>query len=132
ASLDERDLRLGQQEFLIREVNHRVQNSLTLVSSFLGLQARQAEPEARRELLEARRRVRAVSLVHSRLYRAEMGTTIDLGRYFAELIDDLGASMGEDWAACMTHDLAPVRVEAGRAVTLGLVLTELIINAQKY
>ena len=132
ASLDERDLRLGQQEFLIREVNHRVQNSLTLVSSFLGLQARQAEPEARRELLEARRRVRAVSLVHSRLYRAETGTTIDLGRYFAELIDDLGASMGEDWAACMTHDLAPVRVEAGRAVTLGLVLTELIINAQKY
>ncbi len=132
ASLDERDLRLGQQEFLIREVNHRVQNSLTLVSSFLGLQARQAEPEARRELLEARRRVRAVSLVHSRLYRAEAGSTIDLARYFAELIDDLGASMGADWSACLTHDLAPARVEAGRAVTLGLVLTELIINAQKY
>lgn len=132
ASLDERDLRLGQQEFLIREVNHRVQNSLTLVSSFLGLQARQVEPEARRELLEARRRVRAVSMVHSRLYKAEAGTTIDLARYFAELIDDLGASMGADWAEGLSHDLAPARVEAGRAVTLGLVLTELIINAQKY
>lgn len=132
ASLDERDLRLGQQEFLVREVNHRVQNSLTLVSSFLGLQARQADPEARRELLEARRRVRAVSMVHSRLYKAESGTTIDLARYFAELTDDLGASMGADWAAGLSHDLAPARVEAGRAVTLGLVLTELIINAQKY
>ena len=132
ASLDERDVLLGQQEFLIREVNHRVQNSLTLVSSFLGLQARQVDPEARRELLEARRRVRAVSLVHSRLYKAETGTTIDLARYFAELIDDLGASMGADWAADLSHDLAPARVEAGRAVTLGLVLTELIINAQKY
>ncbi|HEY0927812.1 histidine kinase dimerization/phosphoacceptor domain -containing protein, partial [Brevundimonas sp.] len=132
ASLSERDVRLEQQEFLIREVNHRVQNSLTLVSSFLGLQARQAAPEAQTELLEARRRVRAVSMVHSRLYRVEATSSVDLSRYFAELIEDLGASMGVDWSAQLEQDLAPVNVEAGRAVTLGLVLTELIINAQKY
>ncbi len=132
ASLSERELRLEQQEFLIREVNHRVQNSLTLVSSFLGLQARHAEAAAQTELLEARRRVRAVSMVHSRLYRAETGSSVDLERYFAELIEDLGASMGADWSAQLDSDLAPVRVEAGRAVTLGLILTELIINAQKY
>ncbi|RZJ42836.1 MAG: GAF domain-containing protein, partial [Brevundimonas sp.] len=132
ASLSERDLRLEQQEFLIREVNHRVQNSLTLVSSFLGLQARQADPAAQTQLLEARRRVRAVSMVHSRLYRAEASSTVDLGRYFVELIDDLGASVGADWSAQLEHDLAPVSVEAGRAITLGLILTELIINAQKY
>lgn len=57
---------------------------------------------------------------------------MDLSRYFTELIDDLGASMGADWTAQLSHDLAPVSVEAGRAVTLGLVLTELITNAQKY
>ncbi len=132
ASLTERELRLEQQEFLIREVNHRVQNSLTLVSSFLGLQARQAEPAAQTQLLEARRRVRAVSMVHSRLYRAEASSSVDLARYFAELIEDLGSSMGQDWSAQLEHDLSPVRIEAGRAVTLGLILTELIINAQKY
>lgn len=132
ASLSERDLRLEQQEFLIREVNHRVQNSLTLVSSFLGLQARQADPASQAQLLEARRRVRAVSMVHSRLYRAEAGSSVDLARYFAELIDDLGGSMGADWSAQLEQNLAPVLIEAGRAVTLGLVLTELIINAQKY
>jgi two-component system, chemotaxis family, sensor kinase Cph1 len=132
ASLSERDLRLEQQEFLIREVNHRVQNSLTLVSSFLGLQARQAEPAVQVELLEARRRVRAVSMVHSRLYRAEASSVVDLSRYFAELIADLGSSMGPDWSAMLDSDLAPVSVEAGRAVTVGLILTELIINAQKY
>lgn len=132
ASLDDRDLRLEQQAFLMREVNHRVQNSLTLVSSFLGLQARQADPEARRELQEARRRVRAVSMVHSRLYRVDATASIDLARYFTELIDDLGSSMGSDWSAQLQHDLAPICVDAGRAVTLGLVLTELIINAQKY
>jgi light-regulated signal transduction histidine kinase (bacteriophytochrome) len=132
ASLTERDLRLEQQQFLIREVNHRVQNSLTLVSSFLGLQARHADSVAAEQLNEARRRVRAVSMVHSRLYRAEAGASVDMARYFAELIDDLGASMGGDWPALMEADLAPVRMDAGRAVTVGLILTELIINAQKY
>lgn len=132
ASLSERDLRLEQQNFLIREVNHRVQNSLTLVSSFLALQARHAEPASAEQLIEARRRVRAVGMVHSRLYKAETGSTVDLGRYFAELIEDLGGSMGADWTAVLATDLAPVRMEAGRAVTVGLILTELVINAQKY
>ena len=132
ASLNERESRIEQQAFLIREVNHRVQNSLTLVSSFLGLQARKAEPAVRDELLEARRRVRAVSMVHSRLYRAETGSSVDLARYFDELITDLGSSMGADWSAVLSSDLAPVSVDAGRAVTLGLIVTELIINAQKY
>lgn len=132
ASLSERDLRLEQQAFLIREVNHRVQNSLTLVSSFLGLQARHADSAAAEQLNEARRRVRAVSMVHSRLYRAEMGASVDMARYFAELVADLGASMGADWSAMLQSDLAPVRMDAGRAVTVGLILTELIINAQKY
>jgi two-component sensor histidine kinase len=133
ARLSERDLRLEQQQYLIREVNHRVQNSLTLVSSFLGLQARdQADSAAAEALMEARRRVRAVSTVHSRLYRGDQHTTIDLSRYIGELVDDLGASMGADWAAALTTDLAPICVDAGRAVTIGLVLTELIINAQKY
>lgn len=132
ASLSERDLRLEQQSFLIREVNHRVQNSLTLVSSFLGLQARHADSAAAEQLNEARRRVRAVGMVHSRLYRAETGASVDMARYFQELIDDLGGSMGADWKAQLETDLAPVRMDAGRAVTVGLILTELIINAQKY
>ena len=132
ASLSERDLRLEQQTYLIREVNHRVQNSLTLVSSFLGLQARHADTAAAEQLNEARRRVRAVGMVHSRLYRAETGASVDMARYFDDLIDDLGGSMGSDWRAQMEADLSPVRMDAGRAVTVGLILTELIINAQKY
>ncbi|NBB63006.1 GAF domain-containing protein [Pseudomonas sp. ODNR1LW] len=133
ARLTERDLRLEQQQFLMREVNHRVQNSLTLVSSFLGLQARNlGEGPAGSALQEARRRVRAVSTVHTRLYRSDQDTTIDMSRYIRELVDDLGASMGADWAGVIETDLAPVCIEAGRAVTIGLILTELIINAQKY
>ena len=133
-SVADRDLKLEHQDFLLREVNHRVQNSLQLISSFLSLQARD-NPEARpaAEILkEAQRRVKAVSLVHSRLYRADQFETIDLGRYFSELITDMANSSGEDWAKLVHTELAPVSIEAGRAVTFGLILTELIINAQKY
>ena len=133
-SVADRDLKLEHQDFLLREVNHRVQNSLQLIASFLSLQARDnvdARP-ASEVLKEAQRRVKAVSLVHSRLYRADQFETIDLGRYFSELIEDMAASSGEDWAALIHTELAPISIEAGRAVTFGLVLTELIINAQKY
>ena len=133
ARLSERDLRLEQQQYLMQEGNHRVQNSLTLVSSFLGLQAReQGDGPAAEALQEARRRVRAVSTVHSRLYRGDSTATVDLGRYIGELVVDLGSSMGPDWTRAVETDLAPVCVDGGRAVTIGLILTELIINAQKY
>lgn len=55
ARLTERDLRLEQQQFLMREVNHRVQNSLTLVSSFLGLQARDLGDSPAGSALQRRR-----------------------------------------------------------------------------
>ena len=133
ASLTERDLRLEQQQYLIREVNHRVQNSLTLVSSFLGLQAReQTDGVAAAALQEARQRVRAVSAVHSRLYRDAQSVSIDLARYIEDLVDDLGASTGGEWRDAIDTHLAPIGVESGRSVTIGLILTELIINAQKY
>jgi chemotaxis family two-component system sensor kinase Cph1 len=133
-SVADRDLKLEHQDFLLREVNHRVQNSLQLIASFLSLQARDnvdARPSSE-VLREAQRRVKAVSLVHSRLYRADQFETIDLGRYFSELIEDMSVSSGEDWAKLVHTELAPISIEAGRAVTFGLVLTELIINAQKY
>ncbi len=133
-SVADRDLKLEHQDFLLREVNHRVQNSLQLIASFLSLQARDnVDTRPPSEVLkEAQRRVKAVSLVHSRLYRADQFETIDLGRYFSELIEDMATSSGQDWATLIHTELAPISIEAGRAVTFGLVLTELIINAQKY
>ncbi len=135
ARVQDRDNQLAQQDYLLREVNHRVQNSLQLVSSFLALQNRDLAGAPGSEVLEeARRRVKAVSLVHSRLYRAEHGQdqTVDLARYLGDLVSDLGQSMGAEWTAHFTMDLTPMTVEAGRAVTVGLIFTELVINAQKY
>ncbi|HEY7386768.1 MAG TPA: histidine kinase dimerization/phosphoacceptor domain -containing protein [Beijerinckiaceae bacterium] len=132
-TIEEKELLIRQKEFLIGEVNHRVQNSLQLVSSFLALQARASDDANLRAAIdEARRRLTAVSLVHRRLYRADQLEAIDAARYIDELLADLLVSMGEDWRAHVASDLQPVTLPTDRAVGLGLVLTELVINANKY
>jgi two-component system, chemotaxis family, sensor kinase Cph1 len=97
--VQDKDLLLQQNEFLIGEVNHRVQNSLQLVSSYLALQARTStNPELLVALEEARRRISAVSLVHRRLYRGDQLALVDAARYIEELCADTFAFMGQDWA----------------------------------
>lgn len=133
AAVNEKDAALTQKDLLMREVDHRVQNSLQLVASFLALQARDAGPGVvADQLQEARSRLAAVALVHRRLYRDDQIAAIDLARYLGELIDDLKTSLGQEWGDAMSVDLAPVLIPTGRAVNIGLVLAELVINATKY
>ena len=132
-TIDEKELLIRQKEFLIGEVNHRVQNSLQLVSSFLALQARAAaSAELTDALEEARRRLFAVSLVHRRLYRADQVEAIDAARYIDELLADLMASLDREWMQQITRDLQPVMLPGDRVVGLGLVLNELVTNIAKY
>lgn len=124
---------LTQKDYLIKEVNHRVQNSLQLVSAFLAIQARNADDEAvSGHLSEAQNRLQAVALVHRRLYADDNVENVDLARYLEELVAELKASMGEEWAQGITLDVAPILMSTDRAVNLGLILTELVINAGKY
>jgi light-regulated signal transduction histidine kinase (bacteriophytochrome) len=132
-SIREKDLLIQQKEFLIGEVNHRVQNSLQLVSSFLALQSRASDqPGLGPALDEARRRLSAVALVHRRLYRSDQVEAVDAARYIEELAEDIVSSLGPDWKKHLTLNLSPVILPPDRAIGLGLVLTELVINANKY
>lgn len=132
-TLEDKEGLLQQKELLLREVNHRIQNSLQLVSSFLGLQARSSDDQALKDSFEeARRRLSAVALVHRRLYRADQIENVDLARYLEELCGEMQDSMGPEWDGYLSLNIAPVLIPTDRAVTLGLVLTELVINANKY
>ena len=133
ATVAEKDKLLVQKEHLLREVNHRIQNSLQLVAAFLSMQARAEKNEAlTAHLGEAQRRLSAVALVHRRLYSDDNTERVDLARYLEELIGEMKISMGEAWSAGVALDLAPVSLPADAAVNVGLILTELIINATKY
>lgn len=132
--IEQKETLLQQKEFLMREINHRVQNSLQLVSSFLSLQARDSgDATLHAAIEEARRRIAAVSLVHRRLYSsADQLEAIDAARYVDDLLTDLVGSIGDDWNRHLIRDLQPVMVPNDRAIGLGLVLTELVINVNKY
>lgn len=124
---------LDQKDLLLKEINHRVQNSIQLIVSFLSMQARSSGDEnVARHLAEAQSRLSAVALVYRRLYSDDNVEAVDLSRYLEELLGDLDSSMGPEWAGQITSDLAPVMVRADDAVRVGLVLVELVINAQKY
>lgn len=124
---------LQHKDFLMREVNHRVQNSLQLVSSFLRLQSRRlGESEAATALTEAERRVAAVGLVHRQLYAGEQVEAVDLSRYLIDLTREVTSALGKEWEAHIMLDVAPVLMAADRAVRLGLILTELVLNTAKY
>ncbi len=132
-TLADKDALIAQKDVLMKEVNHRVQNSLQLVAAFLSLQAKSSDDaKVKAHLAEAQARLAAVALVHRRLYRDDQVESVDLSRYLEELADDMKTSLGEDWSAHISLDLAPVLVPTDRAVNIGLVLTELIINASKY
>lgn len=129
----EKDLLLDQKKFLVGEVNHRVQNSLQLVSSFLSFQARESDDTLFKDAVEeARRRIMAVSLLHRSLYRGdEIGVT-DAGRYIEELCANLIASIGPHWKPHFSVHLGPIMLPIDRVIPLGLIVTELVININKY
>lgn len=132
-AVTEKDLTLAQKDVLMKEVDHRVQNSLQLVSAFLSLQAREAGPgPVTDQLIEARSRLSSVALVHRRLYRDDQIETIDLARYLEELVGDLKGSLGEEWSSQMTVDFTPMLIPTDRAISVGLIASELVINATKY
>src|SRR5262249_37408741 len=102
-------------------------------STFLALQARISDnPELIATLKETRRRVSAVALVHRRLYRDNQIKSLDAALYIEELCADTLAFMGRDWAQHLSLNVSPVMISADRAVILGLLLTELMINVAKH
>jgi len=123
----------AEREVLMREVNHRVSNSLQLIASFVQLQMRAAEAAETKEMLETViQRVHAVARVHQRLYTSNEIGTVAVDAYFAALADDLSRSGPRADETPLTTDVDPIVVSADQAVAIGIIVTELIINAQKY
>ncbi|HEY4585202.1 MAG TPA: histidine kinase dimerization/phosphoacceptor domain -containing protein [Brevundimonas sp.] len=121
-------------EALLREVNHRVGNSLQLVSSFISLQLRQlADEGARAALREAQVRIEAVAHVHRRLYTSADVERVQMDEYLAGLVEELSKSIGPDGdGSRLTLRAEPLRVTTDQAVSLGVIVTELVTNAVKY
>jgi two-component sensor histidine kinase len=134
ALLQEKDELLRQKDNLLREVNHRIKNSLQLVSSLLALQARTAKnAEVRAHLAAAGLRVSAIGRAHQRLYRTNELATIDLGGYLRRLCEDIAESLSDDGAKpTLIVDATELAMPTDHAISVGLIVSELITNAIKH
>ncbi|HYH37332.1 MAG TPA: PAS domain S-box protein [Azospirillum sp.] len=124
---------LEQKSLLLREVNHRIKNSLHLVSSLLQLQLRGlSDPDLRHHVQDAIGRIQAIAQVHSRLYQTERFETVELATYLEALCDDLVSASGDSAAFRLRVEAEPVELPIDTAVPLGLIANELITNAIKH
>jgi two-component sensor histidine kinase len=122
---------LERHQILLKEVNHRVKNSLQVVSSMLYLQASDAgDPVLSDRLNEASTRISAVGRAYERLaYNADY-ERIGLASYLREVIDDLEAAV----APCKVQLEVPEEIQfaADRAILVALIINELVLNAGKH
>jgi two-component sensor histidine kinase len=122
---------LDQQRILMREINHRVNNSLQIVASMLQLHSSATEIETvRLELLEAHGRIAAIARAHHRLYRGDQIDAIDLATYLREVCGDIAASLPTCEISVSAED--SITVPTDRAVPAVLLVNELITNASKH
>jgi len=133
AARDRFEALASERAMLLREVNHRVGNSLQLIASLLHMQGNANPSKAVKDALNnATSRVMAVAQVHRRLYTSDNVKTVAVDQYLAALIEDLRVSADSDALAQLTITADPIETDPDRAVAVGVIVNELIMNALKY
>jgi len=123
----------AERELLLREVNHRVGNSLQIIASLLHLQANSTTQEdVKAALTNAMGRVAAVAQVHRRLYTSHDLKTVLLNQYLGALLEDLRRSAEGEKMSRLTLNAEPIEIDPDRAVAIGIIVNELVMNAVKY
>jgi chemotaxis protein methyltransferase CheR len=125
---------LQQQETLLQEMQHRVANSLQIIAGILSLKARTVNSEETRLHLEdAHQRVMSVAAVQQQLLASGHGGSIQVGPYLVRLCETLAASLTDDnRPVALQVQAEDGTTSSAAAVSIGLIVTELVINAFKH
>jgi len=125
---------LREKESLLREIHHRVKNNMQVVSSLLDLQAQRIDDVAFKQVfLLAQGRVKAMALLHEKLYQTKDVANIDFADYLRDLADETMAAYGLEPPRIVCHTQSRgVRLGLDAAVPCGLVVNELLTNAFKH
>ncbi|KZD07612.1 histidine kinase dimerization/phosphoacceptor domain -containing protein [Oceanibaculum pacificum] len=131
----EREVREARDraEILLGEVNHRVANSLALVAALVRMQASAIDDTAARNALEeTQTRISAIAGIHRRLYTSEDVRFVEIDEYLRGLIEELRVSMKASGTFDIRLDVEHLAVPTDKAVSIGVIVNELVTNACKY
>jgi two-component sensor histidine kinase/PAS domain-containing protein len=125
---------LKEKSVLLQEVHHRVKNNLQVISSLLNMQARLIEDPAVLKIFEdSRNRIRAMALIHEKIYGADDLSSIRFDDYLKTLTYTLFQSYSTDGKRIQLDiQIEEMSLDIGKAVPVGLITNELISNALKY
>jgi PAS domain S-box-containing protein len=123
-----------ESETLLKEIHHRVKNNMQVISSLLSIQSSQFKDAAQRDVfLECRERIRAMSLIHDRLYSTGKYASIDFGDYLREMVALITSSnRPSDVEVHIDLRVEPVEIDVEKAVPLSLIASELVLNSLKH
>jgi two-component sensor histidine kinase len=132
----EQELRTANERLaaLLREVNHRVANSLQLVTTMVTMQARLLkDPAAKAALADTERRIQAIGQVHRKLYTSGDVESVAMDEYLEAMVEELQAT----WSTPVSPrtiklEAEALRLHTDKAVSLGVIVNELVSNACKY
>jgi two-component sensor histidine kinase len=132
----ERELKtlLEQKDVLLQELQHRVGNSLQIIASILLIKARTVrDEETRLHLHDAHKRVMSIAAMQKQLQAGKHGEPIEIGPYLTRLCETLGGSMiGERRPITLEVHAEAGSATSEQAVSMGLIVTELVLNAIKH
>jgi len=130
---ESRDL-LRQKEVLLQEMQHRVANNLQIIASILFIKARTVRSEETRlHLQDAHQRILSVAAIQQQLQTSDSGVMIELAPYLSRLCQTLTASMiGDSRPIALKVDIQGGTASSSQAVSIGIIVTELVINAIKH
>jgi len=125
---------LKEKEVLLKEIHHRVKNNLQVISSLLNLQANQIrDKESAQVFRDSQSRVRAMSLVHERLYQSSDLARIDFAGYVQDVTRHLLRSyQSGPRGVKLKVDVDPVSFNIDTAIPCALIINELVSNSLKY
>lgn len=125
---------LVEKDSLLKEIHHRVKNNLQMVSSLLSLQTKNTRSKAVIEALEeGKSRVKAMALIHQKLYQHDDLSVIEMQGYIESLVNSVqSVFMKGGHNINITIDAEGVELDIDRAIPFGLVLNELVSNSFKY
>ena len=126
---------IREKDSFLREIHHRVQNNLQVVSSLLYLQSKSVgDPQMLNILLESQERIRSIALIHEQLYKSEDLSHVNFRDYLGTLTTNLFQTYGSETAKVKLTFDADTRVSftVDKAIPCGLIVNELVSNALKH
>tara|TARA_R110002051_G_scaffold130577_2_gene204456 strand:+ start:68787 stop:70703 length:1917 start_codon:yes stop_codon:yes gene_type:complete len=125
---------LVEKDSLLKEIHHRVKNNLQMVSSLLSLQTKNTRSKAAIEALEeGKSRVKAMALIHQKLYQNDDLSVIEMQGYIESLVNSIQSVYKKGGHKInITIDAENVELDIDRAIPFGLILNELVSNSFKY